>query len=280
MSRSGFPEQRVDVFFIGVGKCGTSWIHRYFVQRGDVGVPAIKEPYILNHPIDEQISMIERLWDDLRPRCDFSNLYYWDARSAQRILDHNPAARIVLTVRLPSKRVESHFAFLQRNGEYTKSSVVEYLDAGDPVDLVARSDYERVVERFAEHFPPTQLLVLPLELLAADPQAYADRLSVFLDIPSTPLAEEDTKKVLGRSTARVPVVSRLAKRAGERLRDSGQLELLAKLKESELVRRVLFSEIKASSQEQIEWPEAVRTLDAAYPAFLESVGIDPALAHD
>lgn len=261
----------IDVFFIGVGKCGTSWIYKHLSRRGDVGVPKIKEPYVLNNPVAKHAEIIHDLYDDRRPRCDFSNVYYWDETIPKKIVEHNPDAKIVLTVRKPSKRVSSHFAFLQRNGEFVDMNLVEHLDSGDPHQLVARSDYQEIYGRYAAVMPDDRILVLSLELLSSDVQKYADRLSAFLGVPQRSIDESDSEKVLGRSSARMPFLSRSAKKFAEQLRARGYLKLLSRLKESLLVRKLLFSRSGDSAADEFEYeqlPTNLRKLDDAYSEFL------------
>ena len=264
-------DHTIDVFFIGVGKCGTSWIYKHLSRRGDVGVPKIKEPYILNQPVERRPQMIRDLYDDRRPRCDFSNVYYWDSSIPQKIAEHNPDAKIVLTVRKPSKRVSSHFAFLQRNGDFVDMDLLEYLDSGDQEELIGRSDYQKIYDRYTNVFPRDQVLVLPLELLSADVQEYASRLAAFLGIPEREVNESDSEKVLGRSSARLPLLSRSAKQLAELLRARGHLKLLSSLKESMLVRKLLFRRSSTDPSDEItseQLPAELRRLDDSYGAFV------------
>lgn len=265
-------EATIDVFFIGVGKCGTSWIYKHLTKRSDVGVPSIKEPYVLNSPPEKYAEVIADLYGAQRPRCDFSNVYYWDPTIPSKIIEHNPDAKVVLTVRKPSKRVSSHFGFLQRNGEFVGMDLVEYLDSGDPEDLVARSDYQRVLDRVTAVTQREKILVLPLELLSSDAQLYADRLADFLDLPRREVDDSDREKVLGRASARMPVINRAAKTLATAMRERGHLKMLSKLKESEQVRSVLFrssTDGAGSDLDETRFPASLKALDGAYLDFLE-----------
>lgn len=264
-------EAMIDVFFIGVGKCGTSWIYKYLTKRGDAGVPSIKEPYVLNNPPEKHAEVIADLYGSQRPRCDFSNVYYWDPTIPKKIIEHNPDAKVVLTVRKPSQRVSSHFGFLQRNGEYVGMDLVEYLNSGDPDQLVARSDYQSILDRVAAVTSQENILVMPLELLSANPQRYADRLADFLDLARREIDESDRERVLGRASARIPVVNRAAKGLATAMRERGYLKLLSKLKESERVRSLLFTRNNegGSDLDASQLPTPLKALDEAYPDFLE-----------
>lgn len=272
MTKPATDEASIDVFFIGVGKCGTSWIYRHLTRRGDIGVPEIKEPYVLNNSPEDQAAVVAKLYGSKRPRCDFSNVYYWDESIPAKVIENNPNAKIVLTVRKPSKRIASHFAFLQRNGEHVDSTVGEYLAAGDPHELVARSDYQRIFDRFSEVVDSDRILVLSLEQLADDVQTYADRLAEFLEVETRVVDAMDTEKVLGRSSARFPAVSRMAKKAAEVLREQGYLKVLSRFKESALIRRALFQQVEGAQDQDVRWPAEVELLDSQYAEFLAAHG--------
>jgi len=272
-------DQTIDVFFVGVGKCGTSWIYEYLRGRGDVGVPAVKEPYVLD--LDDaaaQHRRVGQLYDSQRPRCDLSNTYYWDPTNAERLRGHNPNARVVVTTRRPSGRVESHFAFLQRNGRYQGWSLARYFsESADPDDLVARSDYQPILDRYAEQVGADNVLLLPLELLRSDQDAYVQRLCSFMGLEERPLTDGERKAVLSRSAPRFGPAAFAAAQVAAVLRRLGLLRLLGRLKSSGLVQRVLFR--SAAQTDDDVWggqpmPARLQQLDREYPALLRSWGLD------
>lgn len=268
-------DERIDVFFVGVGKCGTSWIYDYLRRRHDVGTARIKETYLLDNPAGQHAQLLEHLFSNVRPRCDFSNLYYWDQEAPQKIRKHNPNAKVVVTVRLPSERIASHFGFEQRGGNFVGMSIEKYLvDRGDPMQMVERSDYAQICDRFEAVLNRNHLLVLPLEALRSSPQKYADVLCDFIDVAPTTLSESDTERVLSRGVARSVALSRLAKRLAGQLRRRRAVVLLGKLKTTPWISKVLYrsdtTTTTSAEAARIADIEGIRELDATYFDFLRT----------
>lgn len=261
-------------FFVGVGKCGTSWLYDFLRSTGMVDVPKIKEPYLVDMPAPERSAALARLYaNDRRPKADFSNLYYWDADNAAKIRDLNPDARVVVTVRRPSGRALSHFRFLRRNGIIDDSTFESYLERGDEHAVVARSDYHPIVERYEQALGASQVLVLPLELLRSDPATYVERLGAFLEVELPRPTEADAAPVLGAQEPRVRLLAKAGWLLGGWLRRRGLLRVLASFKESAVVRRVLFRDAAGAAPTIQNMPPRLTELDASYPSLLASHGV-------
>lgn len=270
--------RKPSVFFVGVGKCGTSWLWSHLGQSAKVVVPTVKEPYLIDLPASDQQAAVERWWPKGDgPLADFSNVYYWDVDNPSKVHSYNPDARIVLTVRRPSERAVSHFRFLHRNGLVGSDDLADYLTRKDGHELVARSDYIPMLERYESMFGPNRVLVLPLELLQHDATAYLKRLGEFLGIEFEPVSEADAEPVLSAAAPRNRHVSRVAYQTGVILRRAGLLRVLSSMKQSPLVARILFTE--AGSADHLKAAAAalpaLHSLDSAYPDLLRRVGLDP-----
>lgn len=233
---------RVQFFFVGVGKCGTSWIFEIARKKNLFSVPKIKEPYLIDQPAHRQAKLTRSLYQRFERMADFSNLYYWDPDNAQKIFAYNPHAKIIITVRKPSERIKSHFKFVKRNGDFTKLSLAQYLDDGDPVELVARSDYRPLIQRYTSVFGSENVLVLALEQLKSSPQDYLNRLTDFCGSQRMTLHPQDKTPVLKQARARSPLAAKLAKQIAIALRKLGLLSFLGTLKDSPVVRKFLYSE--------------------------------------
>jgi hypothetical protein len=230
----------ISYFFVGVGKCGTSWIYEFLKNHQAVSVPSLKEPHIVDQPEGRIPTLIADLYQSDDKMADFSNTYYWDPANPKKIVAHNPDAKIIFTVRQPSARIISHFRFLIRSGIVQGMTLEQYLDQGDPEHIVERSEYWTSVARYTAEFGADRVLVLPLELLSSDPQAYADTLLDFLGVDRITLEVGDKTPVLQSARPRSPMAAKLARSAGAALRRSGQLRLLGRLKSSDRLRRMLF----------------------------------------
>jgi hypothetical protein len=233
---------RIEFFFVGVGKCGTSWIFEVARKKHLFSVPKIKEPYLIDQPESRQARLTQSLYSSFDRMADFSNLYYWDPDNAKKIFAYNPNAKIIVTIRKPSDRIVSHFKFAKRNGDFSALSLAQYLDSGDPVQLIARSDYRPLIERYTSVFGDQNVLVLALEHLKCDPQDYLNRLTEFSQSAPILMDAQDKAPVLKQARARSPLAAKLAKQTAVTLRKLGMLSLLGSLKDSRLVRNFLYSE--------------------------------------
>jgi hypothetical protein len=273
-SKMSSEDVKVKYFFVGVGKCGTSWLYEFLKRHDLVSVPTLKEPYLIDESPERQAAIIEKLYSRTEGMADFSNTYYWDLENAQKIKDYNPDARIVITTRLPSKRIISHFGFLRRNGLVSEETVAEYLAGNDPEEIVARSHYRRIIERYVAAFGENKVIVLPLEQLQQEPQLYADRLCSFLDIRQHVLDENDIKPVLKKARARSVILARSAKFLANGFRRFGLLTLLGHLKSSKLIRSLLFTEAVGDEKSDFgQHHQEIEKLDADYLNLLAENGV-------
>jgi hypothetical protein len=262
-------EPKVEVFFVGVGKCGTSWLYEFIKRHDILSVPSLKEPYLIDEPPTRQAEIINKLYGRKTRMADFSNLYYWDPENAQKIHEYNPDARIIVTTRKPSNRIASHFGFLKRNGLLSDDSVAAYLNGPDPERIVDRSRYHDMIERYEAAFGAGRVLILPLEQLEQDPQSYANRFCDFISTTRVTLTEQDIKPVLRSARARNILVARLGKYAATTLRRFGLLSLLGHLKSSTLLRRILFKEtVQDVVLDFGPLTRDIHTLDKEYEALL------------
>lgn len=274
MSTSG-----VEFFFVGFGKCGTSWIYELLRRHDVVATPSIKEPYLVDVDAERRAALIAKLYrpKDDQPLADFSNVYYWDPQNANKIKAINPQAKIVITMRMPSERVVSHFGFLQRNALVPDTmTLADYLEGGDPEDIVARTNYAAAIARYETAFGAENVLVLPLEALREDPQGYADRLFAFLGVEGFALSEEDKLPVLQAAKPRSRMLARIAKGSAMTLRSLGFLSLLGGLKQMQGLRRLLYKPVDARPEQDFgAFAQQVAQMDTDYAKLLARWHNDP-----
>jgi Sulfotransferase domain len=169
----------VGAFFVGPGKCGTSWVFDTCRTHPGVNVGRIKEPgEFLKR--DVELDAYHRLWEGPGVRCDFSNTYFFSDTAAEGIRRYNPQARICITVRDPLSRLVSRYMFMRRNARF--EGPIDAAIAADP-QLVDWCLFGKHSERWLARFAPGQMLVLRLETLQTDPDRYRQALFDFLGVP-------------------------------------------------------------------------------------------------
>lgn len=266
--------ERVSVFFVGIGKCGTSWIYETSKRTGLLSTPTLKEPFIVDQEPAEQTRLLKDLYDNALscPMADFSNLYFLDENNPEKICEYNPQAKIVITVRKPSERIESQFGMLLRNGLDSKISLAEYLSS-DELGLIERSRYRPIVERYMRVFGPDKVLILSLEMLRSSPQLYMDRLCEFLELESPLLSDKDKLPVLVASKPRNVLLARYGKRLSLMLRKHGYYKSLGWIKNSSVVSKLIYKPVaKKAVRDFGPFADEIKKLDDDYLPFLSDTG--------
>ncbi len=279
------PVYRIKFIFPGVGKCGTTWIYNFLSVHPAVATPRIKEPYLLDVEPAAQQGMIRDLYPHLdRPLCDFSNTYYRDEANPMRVHQHNPGAKVVVTVRRPSDRVWSHYRFLRQHNREGWRTLAEYFQHGDTHDLVERSNYAPVIARYRAVLGPQAVDVLPLELLSWNAQVYADHLTSILAIPNASLRSRQALPAMAAAKPRSRVAVATARRVADQMRQSGHLRALGRLKTAAALQRLLFAEVEPEPVPYDQLPRELVDLDSSYAGLLSREGyednlLDAVLSH-
>ena len=220
---------RVGAFFVGPGKCGTSWLFEACRAHPDLNVGRIKEPGAFLQETSD-IAAYERLWDGPGLRCDFSNTYFFSETAAEGIRRYNPGARICITVREPLSRLVSQYMFMRRNGRF--DGPIDAAVVAHP-EIVDRCRYARHGEHWLSRFPGAQILVLRLETLRADPERYRKALFDFLGVPDRQ-ALVPAGRAQTAALPRSPLLARATKELADIARRAQMFGLIDRVKRSRL----------------------------------------------
>ena len=118
--------------------------------------------------------------------------YLWDPETADRISSSNPAARIIMVLRDPTKRAHSHFLMDVREGR----NKGDFLDAiqsdygqeekgwGISHLYVELGLYAEAIERFRGVFGKQNVAILVFEEFVRDPNGTLAEIATFLDLPT------------------------------------------------------------------------------------------------
>jgi hypothetical protein len=206
----------LDFAIIGAQKSATTSMFKYLVKHPRIHMPPEKEVpffsrddlYEAGWPafVDTYFANADpnRLWGVASPQ------YMADPRAPQRMHAANPHTKLIALLRNPIDRAYSHYNMsLRRNMEQRDfDQAIEELLQPDllaacrtaiPPDYaqgyaqsagevnryyLVWSEYARALERFLQHFPQQQLLVLYMEDMKRDPQASLAAVMAFLDLPT------------------------------------------------------------------------------------------------
>lgn len=211
-------EFKVDFFVVGAARSGTTSLYNYLKQHPDIFLPNIKE---LNHfsrvessqsqdyqrPKKEvlyhtKIINSPEVYQDLYEEAmehqlkgDVSPSYLWGTTTAQRIFDHNPEAKIIVSLRDPVQRAFSHYVMNLSVGYDTEPSFERAIHAkesriwGGGNLYLEWSRYYEALKSYYDLFPKENIKVLIFEDWTSKKQETLQHICNFLNVD--PLTEMD-----------------------------------------------------------------------------------------
>lgn len=194
-----------NLFIVGAPKSGSSFLYEKLKDHPDLFFPKTKELNFFSYNIlksksyykDYKVGNLKKYiklfneGQDLQYRVDSSVSYFAYPEIANKLLDFNPKAKIIIILRDPVERAFSHYLMDKRMG-YAKKSFKEYIqDSNSPYyhQYIGNSQYLLNVENYRKTFGVENVLVMRLEDLKKD----LTRLFGFLNINdiSSQISTED-----------------------------------------------------------------------------------------
>lgn len=177
-----------DFLLIGAMKCGTTSLYHYLRDHPQIFMPSIKAPEFFAEEGNwgRGIGWYRRQFEGAASGVvaigEASNVYtkYPRYRGVPaRIADHIPDARLVYVVRDPIDRIRSHYQ--TRLTEGTERAPIGRAVRENPIYL-DYSRYAMQLDRYLDHFPREQLLVITAEDLRGDRRATVRDVYAFLGV--------------------------------------------------------------------------------------------------
>ncbi len=198
-----------NLFHVGVARTGTTSLYNYFMQHPDIYVPSKKELHFFSREIMADANAHNKTkkkhfvlnkdrylgyFDDVGNEeiiADISPGDYFSEKSAERIFNFNPDAKIIFSFREPVDQMYSYHGALVSTFMEDENDFLLAIDpsrevAGDSwvrpslyFDLV---DYERHFNRFLDYFPTDQIFIYFYKNFKNDTAGVYKRLLKFLDV--------------------------------------------------------------------------------------------------
>lgn len=194
MASSSQGKPLVDFFIVGAMKSGTSSLRDLLRQHDGVDIYRGEIHYFDKETLFEQgddwyhdhfeMDKSGVLHGDKSPS------YSLDKDAPARIHAYNPEARLIWIFRNPVKRTVSNFHHAKKRNQEAMSLEDSLAQAEDlaaknsPAAYLFRSQYERHLATFAEHFPDERQYIVIFEELLADPAVETRKLLDWLGLPS------------------------------------------------------------------------------------------------
>ena len=205
-------------FLVGTVKGGTTSLYQHLKQHPQVFLPEFKEPHYFARlrPSPERARLLEYLTEEERYLAlyrqatdylvigDASTSYLWSPEAPSGIHDKVPDAKIIMLLRDPIQRAQSHYLMDYREGLINEPFTVEMLqrdyersDKGFGVSYlyVDLGLYYEQVKRYLETFGPDRVLILQFEDMVRDTDAALARVARFLDLDPAPFTAMDLEQV-------------------------------------------------------------------------------------
>lgn len=179
--RSGWlkpASQRLPQFLvIGATKAGTSWLYRNLQPHPALFLPTTKELHYFDRHFDEPLFMYTRHFrgGESKLRGEVTPAYsVLPPERIQFIRWLMPDARIVFIMRNPIDRIWSNAVYdLTRKGDKRTADALsrdELLSILDHENLIARSDYPRILQNWSSVYPESQIQLLFYDQIRQDPR--------------------------------------------------------------------------------------------------------------
>lgn len=173
-----------DVIFVGPLKTATSYIYDYFLHHPDVVTSEpIKEVFYYDDYYDKgedwYLSQFKQEGED-KVTIDVSPSYMIRDVALERIKKDNPNAKIIMTLRDPMERFNSHVKHHMRHGYAYKdfSSLLE-----EHPRIVRGSQYEKYVDQWVSAFGEDNVFLLDFREFNKDPRQFMQKTCEILNVP-------------------------------------------------------------------------------------------------
>jgi len=197
--------KQLDFISVGPFKTGTSWIYDYLVDYQQIALPTkVKETFFFDKKFERGFDWYYSHFtqiDDQRKVGEIAPSYFHSLEAPQRIYQHSPQSKIVVTLREPVSRLVSFYLHMKQRGEIKPgTSFLEALSQKETLYNTAR--YYFHLSRWIDIFGADNVKVIFFKELKKSPINFAKQLCEQLELELENTSEDLSKKV---NASQVPV---------------------------------------------------------------------------
>lgn len=229
--------------YVGPDKAGSSWLHEILLGHPDVYLTPAKDLYFFDRYYDRGLAWYASQFRDARDERVVGEVcqdYLFHPEAATRIHETLGPVRIMVSLRDPVERAWSSYLYMRKHG-IGPSTFGEALRSRP--ELLEHGRYATGLDRFLQLWPREMVHVALFDDLAADPQAFIDSVTGFLEIDRLPLTSKDLEARLPAARARSVRLAHAARRSADWVREHDGAKIVGAVKRSALVQRALYRPI-------------------------------------
>lgn len=185
-------ENNFKIDFVGIGapKCATTWIYECLKEHPQIWMsPKDRKEFSYfflsseNSLDSKKYKYFLKTWKSGQLRGDFNNAYIITSGIAERIKNHNPDIKILVSLRNPVSRAYSHY--LHRYSLTKKDWKPFFQAVKNPEDrraIIEFGFYGKLLQKFFDKFKRENILVLVCENIKKDPLKFIRKVYKFLGV--------------------------------------------------------------------------------------------------
>lgn len=219
----GAARPRLSAVGVGPRKTATTWLHACLARHPELCFPeAVKETFFLDRHFDRGWDWYWAHFGECPAgslRAEIAPSLFRLPRATARLREHNPACRLLATLRDPAERAVSLWLDYRRKGQAGE----DFREAcRRRPEILEGSRYATHLPRWIEAFGEQRVHVLLVDDVADRPEAVLEGVYRFLGVTPPPVPPPDTRRrVYPGSAPRFPRLARVAARTARWLRDRG-----------------------------------------------------------
>lgn len=229
----------VDAFHIGPQKSATTWIYKCLKRHPEVGCASNDRVHYFDMKYSKGRDWYGSFFDHIEEEktlIDMTPSYIRSPWVPRRLVEENPNAKIICSLRNPVDRAFSHYWHEKKKDKisFDFEEVLENYDLFS--SWVEPGFYAEHLERYLEHFSREQLLCLPFRLLKRNDQEFLRRILKFIEVDASFQPSWLGKKV-NEAGGRRTFTNAVWRRVRRRLEWIGQEELVESIENAPMLGR-------------------------------------------
>ncbi len=247
-------EFKIDFIGVGVEKAGTSWLAACLAEHPEICFSRQKEIHFFNKNYSRGLDFYAGYFSDCpagRLKGEFTPRYFYSSEIPGRIKKNFPEVKLIVCLRNPVDRAESHYRHLIAHGRISpKFSPGEALEQEER--LIDHGFYAARLRRYFEIFPQENILIIFYDQMTSRPRETVQKVFRFLGVDEDFIPTALNRKVNRRVERyyRSFLVFRLVRRLmewGRRLAENPVsrplVDFLKKIKFNSLLQRIFRNNI-------------------------------------